>query len=150
MRLLQAARLSRMTDSTTSIDKQDQDATRYAGAYDHEVIATAADTDVSGDVSPWDRPELGPWLSEPEKISQYDGIVAAHVDRLSRSTIDFMKLIKWAEDHNKTLITIQPQVDFSTPTGHLIGYIISWLAEQELAAIKRRAQGAFTWVRDNG
>src|SRR6266516_5182506 len=83
-------------------------------------------------------------------MSQYDGIVAAHVDRLSRSTIDFMKLIKWAEDNNKTLITIQPQVDFSTPTGHLIGYIVSWLAEQELAAIKRRAQGTFAYLRDNG
>lgn len=150
MKLVQAARLSRLTDSTTSMDKQDNESGRYADAYGHEIVGTAADTDVSGDVPPWDRPELGPWLTDPEKIGQYDGIIAAHLDRLSRSTIDFMRLLQWAEEHGKTIITIQPQVDFSTPVGKLIGYIISWLAEQELAAIKRRTQGTFAWLRDNG
>ena len=163
LRLLQAARLSRLTDESTSMDKQDGEAQRYADAYGHEIIHACADTDVSGDTDPWSRPALGPWLTDADKIAQYDGIVAAHVDRLSRSTVDFMRLLKWADDtcgkcpkdkvkpeHVKRIITTGEQgIDFSTPVGKLLGYIISWLGEQELAAIKRRTQATFAWLRDN-
>src|SRR5262249_26390489 len=71
IRLLQAARLSRDTDESTSIEKQDADMRRWAHAHGHEIIGTAADTDVSGSRPPWERPELGPWLTHADKISQY-------------------------------------------------------------------------------
>ena len=113
-------------------------------------MATAASTDVSGDTDPWSRPELGPWLSKPELIAQYDGIVASHVDRLARSTLHFMRLLRWADEHGKVIITTGEQgIDFSTPVGKLLGYIISWLGEQELAAIKRRSKATQKWLRDN-
>src|SRR5215467_3720438 len=99
MRLLQAARLSRLDDASTGLDKQDLDAQTYARLGGHEIIGTAADSDVSGDTDPWSRPQLGPWLTKTELVAQYDGIVASHVDRLARSTIHFMRLLQWADEH---------------------------------------------------
>lgn len=151
MRLLQAARLSRLNDDSTRIATQDESVRGYAESNGHTIIATAADTDISGDTDPWRRPELGPWLSKPELIAQYDGIAASHIDRLARSTIFFMQLLHWAEEHGKVIITTGTDgIDFSSPVGRLLGYIISWLGEQELESIKRRARGSRKWLIDNG
>lgn len=150
MRLLHAERLSRLTDNTTSVDKQDAEAITYANAYGHEIVASAADNDVSGDIPPFERPELGPYLTDPELIGQYDGIIAAHLDRLGRNARQLAAFREWCEDHHKTIITVEPKVDWSSDIGQLIWGIMSWLAEQELKAVKRRTQGTFAWLRDNG
>lgn len=150
MRLLQAARLSRLGDASTGLDKQDLECQGYAKMGGHEIISVAADTDVSGDTDPWARPELGPWLTKPELTVQYDGIIASHIDRLARSTIHFMRLLHWADEHGKKIITTGEQgIDFSTPVGKLLGYIISWLGEQELEAIKRRSIATQKYLKDN-
>jgi site-specific DNA recombinase len=147
MRLLQAARLSRLGDASTGIDKQDQVAQRYADAYGHEIIDTAADTDVSGNTRPFDRPKLGPWFS---RLNEFDGIVAAHLDRLGRNVRHLAELHQWAEDNNKVLITVEPNIDWSSDIGKLIWSIMSWLAEQELKAITRRSIDTQNWLKANG
>lgn len=150
MKLLQAARLSRLGDASTGLDKQDLDCQRYAELGSHEITHVCADSDVSGDTDPWTRPQLGPYLSDPQLVGTYDGIVASHVDRLARSTVHFMRLLHWADEHHKTIITTGEQgIDFSTPVGKLLGYIISWLGEQELAAIKRRSIATQRYLKDN-
>lgn len=151
MRLLHAARISRLGDAATGLDVQDLAARRFAEDTGHEIIGTATDTDVSGDTDPWARPGLGPWLTQPDLMGQYDGIIASHIDRLARSTIYLMRLLHWADDNGKRIITTGEQaIDFGTPMGKLLAYIISWLAEQELAAIKRRANASRQWLIDNG
>src|SRR6266516_2723171 len=104
MKLLHAARLSRLGDASTGLDKQDDVSRRYPIIGDHEIAGTAADADVSGGVSPWKRPELGPWLTDPELIAQYDGIVA--------SALDLAQLRDWAEDNGKQLIVISPPLQW--------------------------------------
>lgn len=150
MRLLQASRLSQLKDDTTSLAKQDAKADTYAKAYEHTIIATAEDTDVSGDIEPEKRPELGPWLTDLDKISQYDGIIAAHLDRLGRNARQLVAFRDWCKDNGKTIITVEPAIDWSSDVGELIWGIMAWLAEQELKAIKRRTKETFAYLRDNG
>ena len=76
MRLLLAARLSQDRAGQTGLDTQDTDARAWAERNGHDVIATAADK-ISGRTSPFDRPNLGPWLTEPHLVTQYDGIVVS-------------------------------------------------------------------------
>lgn len=154
MLLLQAARLSRLRDDSTGLEKQDLECQQYASLGGHEIIGVAPDTDVSGDTDPWERPELGSWLKRglvaPDG-RRAEGIIASHVDRLARSTVHFMRLLHWADENNVRIITTGEQgVDFSTPMGKLLGYIISWLGEQELAAITRRNRSTQQWLKDNG
>lgn len=150
MRLLQAARLSKVSEASTGLDRQDADVRRYAGALDHEIVATATDGDVSGDTSPFKRPGLGPYLTDPDLVASYDGIIASHLDRLGRSVRHLAKLREWCEDHGKALITVEPPVDWMSDTGKLLYGIMAWLAEQELKAIQRRHLSTARYLRQSG
>lgn len=154
MRLLQAARLSRLGEASTGIDKQDEAAQRYASVHEHSIVATVADTDVSGSVAPWERPRLGPWLTDPVLMSKYDELVASNLDRLGRNARHLAKLRDWCEDHGKRLTIISPPLhwppepdDLASP---IIWDVLSRLAEFELSTITRRARETRQWLTANG
>jgi DNA invertase Pin-like site-specific DNA recombinase len=155
MKLLHAARLSRLTDQSTGIDKQDEQATTYSAAYGHEIVATVADTDVSGSTDPKKRPKLGPYLTDPTLMVRYDGIIASALDRFGRNARHLTELRAWAEDSGKKLIVISPALqwppadanDFASP---IIWDLLGRLAEYELNAITKRARETQKWLKDNG
>jgi site-specific DNA recombinase len=74
------------------------------------VVHVTRDCNISGAVAPWKRPELGPWLTDPVKVVQYDGIVAYDVSRLSREYFDQAWLRKWAEQNHKKLYVIKERL----------------------------------------
>jgi site-specific DNA recombinase len=140
------ARLSRLSDDSSSLDKQDA----QCQACGHEIIATAAHSNVPGKTDPFQRPELGPWLTDPHLIESYDGIVAAKLDRFARSVRYWAHLLDWARDRGKVVVCVEPYIDFSTPTGQLVGMVMSWLAEQELAQITQRSNDTKQYLHTNG
>ena len=116
MRLLLAARLSRLQkngEQGLGIETQDQRGKEWAErttdpvtGKPHVVVGTAADTK-SGTVAPWDRPKLRPWVTDPELMAQYDGILAYKNDRLSRGCwSDEARIRLWAQDHGKHLVIV--------------------------------------------
>ena len=105
MRLLLAARLSKEADGQTGIETQDAQVQAWAKLNAHAIVHVAADSK-SGATHPWDRPNLRPWVTEADKLAQYDGIVAYRLDRLSRGDNQSTNAIeKWAHDHGKVLLT---------------------------------------------
>jgi site-specific DNA recombinase len=48
------------------------------------------------------------------------------------------------------VVCVEPFIDFSTPTGQLVGMIMAWLAEQELAQITQRSNDTKLYLQDNG
>lgn len=105
---------------------------------------------MSGKTDPFQRPELGPWLNDPHLIESYDGIVAAKLDRFARSVRYWAHLLDWARERGKVVVCVEPYIDFSTPTGQLVGMVMSWLAEQELAQITQRSNDTKNYLRENG
>src|ERR1700733_11851829 len=95
-RMLGACRLSHGTDESTSIERQGEQLTAAAQMRGDALIALTEDVDVSGAVSPFERDDLGPWLTLPDKISQWDTLAFTKIDRISRSLLDFVTLLKWA------------------------------------------------------
>jgi site-specific DNA recombinase len=111
MRLLPAIRLSIWDDSSTSPERQMTKIETYARLGGHELIPISEseyDLHVSGAVSPWDRPGLGPWL-RVDRLNMWDGLIVAKLDRLTRSLIDFVTLVSWLEARGKTLVCLNPQ-----------------------------------------
>ena len=147
MRLLAVVRLSDLTDETTSPERQRTKITTYAKLHDHEVVGLAEDLDVYGAVSPFDRPQLGPWLARPD---DWDGLIVAKYDRLTRSLLDFLVLYKWLQDRGKTLVWIDPPLDFSTPFGKAMANVLITFAELELAVISDRIRDAWHALREAG
>ena len=108
MRLLLAARLSQLVrGNETGIDTQDEDAREWALRNGHTIVGVAAD-DISGTVSPFRRRNLGPWLTDPNRVAMYDGILVTKLDRLTRRR-DW-DIRQWAEEHGKKILVVSPEL----------------------------------------
>ncbi len=110
MRLLLAARKSNKVRGTDrdaiTIEKQDKRGKEWAEREGHTVVDVAADVK-SGTVAPWDRPNLRPWVTDPARMTLYDGILAYRNDRLSRGDwADEARIRLWAEEHGKVLLIV--------------------------------------------
>src|SRR5215813_890958 len=108
MRLLLAARLSQKKTQTgdIGIETQDERGREWAEREGHSIVHVAADYK-SGRVAPWDRPNLKPWVTRPDLMQKYDGILAYKNDRLSRgSWDDETRIRQWASDNRKVLVIV--------------------------------------------
>ena len=109
MRALIAARLSKLQRGGLQgigIDTQDEKSRAFREREGMTVVGVVADTK-SGTVAPWDRKNLKPWVTEPEKMALYDAVVAYKTDRWSRGAQeDFTRIEFWATQHGKRLIIV--------------------------------------------
>jgi site-specific DNA recombinase len=152
-RVLVAARLSRLVKGRDqlSIEYQDQQAQAYASEGDRVIVATAADAGVSGSVSPFKRPKLGPYLTDnpPEDWTE---LVASAIDRLGRNARDLADLRHWCEDRGKRITILDPRLhwppaenDFASP---IVWVVLEQLAEIELRQTKHRYETRRQLLRD--
>jgi site-specific DNA recombinase len=145
MRALGAVRLSNLTDETTSPARQREQITGYAGIHGHTVIHITEDLDVSGATSPFDRDDLGPWLTDPEKIKLWDCLIVAKLDRLTRSLRDFDDFREWCDQHGKTFMSVSESIDLTTPTGRMFANLLAMFAQfQRERTAELRAEAADT------
>jgi site-specific DNA recombinase len=144
LRLLPVIRLSLTTDNTTSPERQFENIQRFAEYKRHELVPITEadyDLDVSGAVSPFDRPGLGKWL-KPDMLDKWDALVVAKLDRISRSLFDFTTLVHFLEAHGKSLIILDPQLDLTTKEGRAMANVLMTFAEYEREVIGARVKEA--------
>jgi len=149
MRVLGRVRISRLSDESTSIERQREIVESWAQQNDHTIIGWAVDTDVSGSVSPFDTAGLGPWLREP-KLSGWDILCAWKLDRLARRAVPLHRLFGLCQDHSKTLVCVSDSIDLSTWVGRLVASVIAGVAEGELEAIQERTAASHAKLRQLG
>jgi site-specific DNA recombinase len=150
VRTLGATRLSRVKDESTSIERQREQITLTAKVRGDELIHMTEDTDISGSVSPFERDGLGPWLTEPAKIAQWDVLIVAKLDRLTRSLRDFDEIVSWLDRHGKTLVSVSESLDLSTSTGRMFANLLAMFAQFERERIGERRREAGVHMRQNG
>lgn len=148
-RVLGRIRLSRFTEEGTGEVRQREAIELWATSNGHEVIGWAVDLDVSGGVSPFEAPELGPYLTD-EGLQQWDILCAYRLDRISRRVIPLNRLFGLALEHGKTVVSVSESIDLSTWVGRLVANVISGVAEGELEAITERAKGRTQKLRELG
>lgn len=147
MDVIVAARQSQVLDARlggasaqTGWDTQDEDASRWAKAQGHNVVAVVADR-ISGKVAPFDRKNLGPWLTEPKLMVQYQGIVFANMYRYGRAR-DW-RWREWAEEHGKVLMLVMPELRWppADPTDTFTPQYWDTLINQSIAEWIARSKG---------
>ncbi|MEG8180251.1 recombinase family protein [Nocardia terpenica] len=150
-RALVVIRLSKVTDTTTSPERQLADCRELCEKRGYEVIGIAEDLDVSGAVDPFDRkkrPHLARWLHGEQLDSDgnpvpYEVIVVYRVDRLTRSVRHLQRLMAWADDQGKLVVSAnEPHFDTSLPFSAVLIALIGTVAEMELAGIAERNASA--------
>lgn len=141
-RALIAIRLSRVTDATTSPERQLEACKELCEQRGYEVVDVAEDLDVSaGATTPFSRPKLGPWLRD--RHNEFDVLVFYRVDRVARRLFDLSELIQWSQKNDVTLVSAtESHFDLSTDFGDIIALLIAKVAEMELAAISARNASA--------
>jgi site-specific DNA recombinase len=143
VRVLGAVRLSKMRDESTSPERQRAQVEAWSQLHGHAVATITEDTDVSGKVPATLRPGLGPWLTNPALSSQWDVLVAAKMDRITRSVADLCDLIEFCDKHGKILVSVSESFDLSTPAGRMVAHILASVAQFERERIgERRAEAA--------
>jgi site-specific DNA recombinase len=136
--MLGAARLSHSTDSSTSVERQTEQIQHTAAARGDTLVHVTEDVDVSGAVSPFERDDLGPWLTEPEKIAQWDVLCIAKLDRLTRSIAHFVAVVEWCQANGKTIVSIGDSFDLGTPVGRMVAHILALFAQFERERMAER------------
>ncbi|WP_340378021.1 recombinase family protein [Streptomyces sp. SS7] len=138
LRYLACLRLSADSDGSTSIEWQ-------RGVIRHHVsspllsgvlVGEAEDTDVSGSISPFKRPKLGKWLTS--RADEFDVIIAARMDRLTRRSMHFNELLEWAQQNGKFIVCVEEGFDLSTPQGKMMARMTAVFAEAEWDTIQAR------------
>ena len=141
MRVIGRVRLSKTNEGSTSVSRQRELIEAWAERHEHEIVGWAEDVDISGGVDPFDTPQLGSYLT-PERMPEWDILVAWKLDRLSRKAINLSRLFEHLLEHEKTLVCIDDSIDLSTIAGRMIATILGYIAEGELEAIKLRTKAS--------
>jgi site-specific DNA recombinase len=152
MRMLPCVRLSVLDDATTSPERQIEKIETFARLGDHELVPITEqdyDLDVSGSVNPFERPGLGPWLKD-DRLSMWDALCVARLDRLTRSLFDFVTLVSWLEARGKTLVCLDPVLDLSAPDGRAFASVAMSFAEFERETIAARVRDAYQKLQTTG
>jgi DNA invertase Pin-like site-specific DNA recombinase len=95
------------------------------------------------------RPALAQALDALD-AGQADGLVAAKLDRVSRSVVDFCKLLERAEHRSWSVVVLDVAVDTSTPSGELMATVVSAFAQYERKLIGQRTKDALAARRAAG
>ncbi|OBI83432.1 recombinase family protein [Mycobacterium sp. E740] len=139
-RALVVTRLSRVTEATTSPERQLAICRELIAQRGYDEIGVAEDLDVSGSVDPFDRkkrPQLANWLRE--RSDEFDVLISYRVDRFTRSLRHLQELVYWCDDHGKTLVSATEQhFDTTTPFAGVVIALMGTVAQMELEAISER------------
>lgn len=150
MRLLLAARLSVKAQEGHGIGLDTQDAqTRDAALRDKHTIVAVTRDQISGTRPLWERPKLREWITDPDKLSRYDGFIVYRLDRLTRGDDATVSEIKaWAHQHGKCILT-EDGLRFPSEGNDGIRWDISCrMAHDEWLKIRERSMRAQRELRE--
>jgi DNA invertase Pin-like site-specific DNA recombinase len=105
--------------------------------------------DVQSGKSTKNRPGLNRALSACRR-GEADGIVAAKIDRLSRSVIDFAGLLEDARKRGYNVVALDLGVDLSSVQGELIANVLAAVAQWERQMIGERTKAGMAVVKKRG
>jgi site-specific DNA recombinase len=131
MRVLGAVRQSKTRDRAISPQAQREAIAAWALAKGHEPPIFTEDLSTSGSVSPFERPGLGPYLTDPLKIGTWDILVTTKLDRACRSAADYLSLRTWCSELGKSYVSLAENLDDTTAAGRAMSTVIAAFAEFE-------------------
>ncbi|WP_158882010.1 recombinase family protein [Amycolatopsis anabasis] len=147
MRVLAGIRQSKKKELSESPTTQRKDISEWTDRVKHTIIGEAADIGVSASISPFKRKSLGPWLTEPELLAQWDILAVWKVDRVVRSLKHFYgELVPELEKLGKNVVAVTEGIDTLTSSPIEIAMRVS-MAQEELKKLQDRASGSRKTLR---
>jgi len=135
-------------ESGAGLDAQAAAITTEAERRGWELVTIATDAGASGKTLN-KRPALADALTALDR-GEADVLVAAKLDRLSRSVLDFAELMARADRHGWRLVVLDVAVDTTTPSGELMATVVAAFAQYERRLIGQRTRAALAAKRAAG
>jgi site-specific DNA recombinase len=133
--------------SGLSIQAQRERLAAWATAFGYTLVDIVADEGASA--KSLDRPGMQRILRMVER-REVDGIVAAKLDRLTRSTRDLGDLVERCERRRVALASVSESLDTSTACGRMVVSMIGAVAQWEREATAERTAAALDAKRRQG
>lgn len=121
-----------------SLDAQEEKVRAYVDLVDGELVEVFVDAGLSG--KNLERPALSEALERVE--AEGDALIVYSLDRLSRSTLDFLSIVARLRDAGRGFVSVREQMDSSQPHGRFALTILAALAEMERELISARCREA--------
>jgi DNA invertase Pin-like site-specific DNA recombinase len=112
-----------------------------------ELVEVIRDEGASG--KSLDRPGLRRALDQIA-AGEVEGLVAAKLDRITRSLGDFAALLEWFTASDASLVAVDVGVDTSSPGGKLVAGVFAAVAEWERDTIAARTKEGLAALRAKG
>lgn len=135
-------------DSGLGLAAQEAALTHEAKRRGWEVVALLTDAGASGG-STAKRPALAEALARLD-AGEADVIAVSKLDRLSRSVLDFARIMVRAGKKGWGLVALDLGVDTTTPSGRLVANVMISVAEWERDVIGQRTSDALRAKQDQG
>lgn len=152
MRLLAYLRVSKVSKRGERLGLEAQRAAILSAAERNgwEIVGWYEDDGVSGKST--DRPGLQSALAalRSRKGRVADGLVAAKLDRLSRSVMDFGALLDLSRRQRWSIAVLDLDLDTSSATGRLLAGVVVQIAQWEREMIGERTKAALAVKRADG
>lgn len=136
-------------DTTTSPERQEEQARAYCASRDWEVVHVIRDLDVSASDKGLrlDRPGL---IEARTWYPTVDVFVVTKLDRLARNVADFLAIHEEAREYGVDLVSVNEGLDMTTPAGKFVATILAAFAEMEAATISQRVLDAVAFLAREG
>ncbi|MBI2844855.1 MAG: recombinase family protein [Armatimonadetes bacterium] len=134
-----------------SLDAQREACECYVNSRKHEgwVVLPTDYSDGGFTGANMDRPSLQRLLADVES-GRVDVILVYKLDRLSRSLLDFAKLVEVFEQHNVSFVSITQSFDSSTPMGRLCINVLMSFSQFEREIIGERIRDKVAAAKRRG
>lgn len=133
--------------SGLSLQAQRERLAAWATAFGHDLVEVVADEGESA--KSLDRPGMQRILQMVDR-KQVDGVVAAKLDRLTRSTRDLLDTIERCERRKVALASVSESLDTSTACGRLLVTVLGAMAQMEREQTAERTAAALGAKRRQG
>jgi site-specific DNA recombinase len=79
-----------------------------------------------------------------------DVVIVTKIDRISRSTIDFLQLVREIDGYGVKLVSLRENIDLTSPSGKFQTTLLIALAEHERETISARTKEKVEWRAEKG
>ncbi|MFN8547768.1 MAG: recombinase family protein [Candidatus Eisenbacteria bacterium] len=140
-----------LEQSVNSLDAQREAAEAFIASQKHEGCVALSERYDDGGYSggSMERPGLRRLLAEVD-AGRVDVIVVYKVDRLSRSLLDFARIIGRLDEKKVAFVSVTQQFNTSTPMGKLTLNVLMSFAEFERGVISERTRDKMAAARRKG
>ncbi|WP_326663286.1 recombinase family protein [Streptomyces sp. NBC_00385] len=147
LRAVVYVRLSRSTESSTSLARQEASCRAYAERQGWAVLRVFQDCDVSGSEPPGERPALRELCAS---LSHYDVLLTWRADRIARSLLHFSSVVDACGGAGVRLVTVEDGWDMSTSHGRFAANVLASFAQFERELGRERTVSSQSHLRKSG